>query len=71
MEKKYMSVPEMAEYIGMSKQMAYQLAKIEDFPAIVLGEKRVIVVADMLDDWMHKQVERKSAGYGENYGDIE
>lgn len=66
MEKKYMSVPEMAEYIGISKQMAYQLVKIEGFPAIVLGEKRIIVIADMLDDWMHRQAKQKSAGYGED-----
>lgn len=64
MEKKYMSVPEMAEYLGISRPTAYQLVKIDGFPAIVLGEKRVIVIADMLDDWMREQVKKKADGTG-------
>lgn len=70
MEKKYMSVAELAEYIGVSKPTAYQLAHMADFPAIVLGERRIIVIADMVDEWMRRQAKQKSASCGETYDNV-
>lgn len=62
MEKKYMTVAELAEYLGVSKPMAYTLARRSDFPAIVLGERRIIVIAELVDKWMLEQAEKKVAG---------
>lgn len=67
MEKKYMSVAELAEYIGVSKPAAYQLAHMDSFPAIKIGKRRIIVIADMVDEWMRRQAKQKSASCGEIY----
>ena len=52
------TVPEMAEMLGIGRIKAYELANIKGFPAIRLG-KRIVVPVDQLKKWLE---ERAGAG---------
>lgn len=62
MTKKYMSVAELADYLGISKPSAYTLARRDDFPAIVIGERKIIVISELVDEWMIDQAAKKLNG---------
>ena len=55
-ERLTVTVPQMAEMIGISRPKAYELANRADFPAIRLGRK-IVVPKDKLRDWLDRQVE--------------
>lgn len=61
---KYMTAPELAKYIGISAPNAYKLARRADFPSVVLGEKRIVIITDMVDEWMRKQAAQKAGCRG-------
>lgn len=46
---------ELAGYFGVSKSTAYALLRRPDFPAIKLGESRLIVQKEKLKIWCDKQ----------------
>jgi excisionase family DNA binding protein len=50
-----MTVPEVAEAMGISRPTAYTLANREDFPAIRLG-KRIVVPREAFETWLHETV---------------
>ena len=54
-EKKCMTVPEMAETLGISKPTAYTLANREDFPAIRIG-KRIVIPCEAFETWLRDSV---------------
>ena len=58
MDRLTVTVPEMAEMLGIGRIKAYELANIKGFPAIRLG-KRIVVPVDQLKKWME---ERAGAG---------
>ena len=57
MEKLAYSVPEMATALGIGKNVAYELVNREDFPALKIGDRRIIVPIEALKVWLEKQSE--------------
>ena len=50
-EKLTYSVPEAAEVLGVSTSNMYQIIKMQGFPVIVLGKRRLIPVKS-LEKWI-------------------
>ena len=55
MDRLTVTVPEMAEMLGIGRIKAYELANIKGFPAIRLG-KRIVVPVDQLKKWLEERV---------------
>lgn len=53
MEKLTLSIPEVAQVLGVSKPTAYALANSEGFPILHIG-KRKVVPAQGLREWIQK-----------------
>ena len=53
------SVPEMAAALGVGRNVAYVLVQRADFPAIRIGERRVVVPIEGLNTWLKKQAHRE------------
>ena len=58
MEKNTMSVKELAERMGISLPMAYDLTRREDFPSLRVGA-RILVPIDAFKDWLAREASRK------------
>lgn len=54
MEKLTVTVEEAGRIIGVSRPVAYELAKREDFPAVRVG-RRILVSCEGLREWVRKQ----------------
>lgn len=54
-----MTVPEMAQQLGISRPKAYELAKRDGFPALHLG-KRVIIPTAAFEDWLMENATSKT-----------
>ena len=52
--KLVLTVPEIAEMLGINIPKAYDLARREDFPAFKLG-KRIIIPKDAFLKWLEEQ----------------
>lgn len=52
---KFMSVEEMADYLGISRSKAYQLVNQSDFPTLRIG-RRIVVSVDGLESWVNAQL---------------
>ena len=52
-EKLTLSVDELAHELGISKPLAYELARREGFPAIRISERRIIIPVDALRAWLN------------------
>lgn len=53
--KRAIDVDELAEALGISKPTAYELCNREDFPAIRITPRRIIVPVDGLQRWLEEQ----------------
>lgn len=53
-EKLALSVPEMAELLGIGMNKAYELSRAEDFPSFKVGTK-TIISAEGLREWVKAQ----------------
>jgi len=58
MEKNTMSVKELAERMGISLPMAYDLTRREDFPSLRVGA-RILIPIDAFKDWLAREASRK------------
>ena len=47
-----LSVPEMAKYLGISKNAAYMLCRSENFPVLRIGKKILKVSLQELQKWV-------------------
>ncbi len=47
-----LSVKELAEYLGVGMNTAYTLVHQPDFPALKIGEKRIVIPVESLNDWL-------------------
>ena len=54
-QKRASDVDELAEALGISKPTAYELCNREDFPAIRVTPRRIIVPVDGLQRWLEEQ----------------
>lgn len=57
-EKLTLSVEEMAQTLGISRPVAYELIKREGFPAIRVSERRIIIPVDSLKQWLNREAVR-------------
>ena len=60
-ERLCVSIPEMAEMLGVSRDYGYTLARMEGFPVVNLGEKRKVIPVKALEEWLDKNA-RKITG---------
>lgn len=51
--KKTYTVPEAAAVLGVSTSKMYQVIRMEGFPVVVLGKRRVIPIKS-LDKWLEE-----------------
>lgn len=54
-QKRAIDVDELAEALGISKPTAYELCNREDFPAIRITPRRIIIPVDGLQRWLEEQ----------------
>lgn len=59
MEKMVMTVSEMAVRMGISRPLAYQLARQDSFPAIRVG-KRLIIPIKAFEVWLSESAENRA-----------
>ena len=52
--QKYLTVDELADILGINLNAAYSLVKQPGFPAIRISPRRIIIIADSLDNWMRE-----------------
>ena len=52
MEKRFLSVEELAKELKIALVNAYALCKRPDFPAVRISPRRIIIPVDALDKWM-------------------
>ena len=52
MEKMCMSPKDVADALGIGLNAAYSLCHREDFPAIRIGERRIVIPADAFRRWL-------------------
>ena len=54
-QKRAIDVDELAEALGISKPTAYEFCNREDFPAIRVTPRRIIIPVDGLQRWLEEQ----------------
>ena len=54
LDKLVYSVDEVAEILGVCRPTAYQLAKRDDFPSVRLSQRRIVIPADALREWLNR-----------------
>lgn len=54
-EKLTLSVEEMAQTLGISRPVAYELIKQDGFPAIRVSERRIIIPVESLKEWLYNK----------------
>lgn len=59
MEKTAMSVKELAEQMGISLPLAYELTRSQDFPSIHVGA-RILIPIDAFKDWLASEASHKN-----------
>lgn len=52
-DKLTFSVEEMAQELGISKPLAYDLIKRDGFPSVRISERRIIIPVDALRSWLN------------------
>ena len=57
-----LSIPEVAEYLGVSRAQAYRLLKVEGLPYVRLSARRIVVRQADLEEWVEDRVVKESAG---------
>ena len=57
-EKLTLSVDEMAQTLGISRPVAYELIKREGFHAIRNSERRIIIPIEGLKQWLNDNCDR-------------
>lgn len=55
-EKRFLTVRELAEYLRISISNAYRLIKEPGFPSVRVLEDRWIIPKDKLDQWIEERV---------------
>ena len=51
MDKKYITVSELKDYLGVARQTAYVLANAEGFPSFRVG-KKILINVEKLNEWI-------------------
>jgi excisionase family DNA binding protein len=64
-ERRTYNIPEVAEILGISRVSAYDLAHSKGFPAIFVGERRIVVPREAFERWM-----LEAAGQSSSEGEV-
>ena len=56
MDNKYGTLAECAEYLRVSIDVMYEIARIKDFPAAKVGKRKWRVRMDRVDEWWEKRL---------------
>ena len=51
-------VEQMAKVLGVSRKVAYNLVKRKGFPAVRVGEKRIVIPRDRLIEWLNENADK-------------
>ena len=54
-ERKTLTVKELAQVLGISEKKARQLTHAKDFPVLVLGQTRLTIISK-LDEWIENKI---------------
>lgn len=54
--KRFMSVTEMAEILGIGKTKAYELVKSDGFPILILDGRRYVIPSDEFEVWVKDNI---------------
>ncbi|WP_238455537.1 helix-turn-helix domain-containing protein [Desulfolucanica intricata] len=54
-ERKTLTVKELAKVLGVSEKKARRLTHAKDFPVLVLGQTRLTIISK-LDDWLENNI---------------
>lgn len=52
------SVPQLAKLLNIGRNAAYALVNRDDFPAVRISERRIIIPADKLAAWLNRQSQK-------------
>lgn len=55
--KQVLNLKEVSQMLGVSMPVVYQLTRRNDFPAIRISARRIVVPSASLDAWLEKQAE--------------
>ncbi len=55
--KPVLNLKETAQLLGISMPTVYQLARRDDFPAIRISARRIVVPSASLEAWLEKQAQ--------------
>jgi len=61
MDRAFITVPELAEKLGVSKGRAYQLVASAAIPVVRISPRRIRISKDELDRWLDSKTEVASA----------
>jgi len=53
-----LKVEQVAEILGISRKLAYSLAKRRDFPVVRIGQKRLVVPRDRFLRWLNEKADK-------------
>jgi|LSQX01.3.fsa_nt_gb excisionase family DNA binding protein len=53
-----LKVEQVAKILGISRKLAYSLAKRRDFPVVRIGQKRLVVPRDRFLRWLNEKADK-------------
>lgn len=53
-DKRFLTVAEMANLLGIGLNNAYALIRLPGFPAVRVSPKRIVISAQGLDEWVKR-----------------
>jgi excisionase family DNA binding protein len=51
-----LNVSDVANFLGVSRTVAYKLVRQPGFPSIRVGEKRIVIPRDKFKEWIDDQI---------------
>ena len=57
MDKKFLTVNDLRELLGIGRNQVYTLVSRADFPSVRIGQ-RILIPADLLDQWVNEQARK-------------
>ena len=60
LERKALTANELAQYLGIGRNRAYQLTRTQGFPAVRISQRRIIIPVRELEKWLEEQAMNES-----------
>ncbi|MCL2810618.1 MAG: helix-turn-helix domain-containing protein [Clostridia bacterium] len=55
-DRKAINATELARYLGVGRNRAYQLIHMEGFPAVKISPRRIVIPLEALERWLEERV---------------